>query len=437
MHSRWRPTANLPLASPDDHLSARFFLVPGSGEFGGLTRGPASEGGRYTSFAGKDFEYGMNRRAALKNIAGLVGFGLAGCHGRVFSSDEPIQPAERNAMAGVAQAYMRGFDVPGMSVAIAHDGRLLYEEAFGVTGHDSVEPLITSSLFRIASVSKPITAAAIFTLVEQGRLHRSDTIFGKGAILGTEFGTPPYGAGIEQISVDHLLTHSCGGWDNGMNDPMFANPQMSRAELISWTVDHRPLEHAPGTVFAYSNFGYCVLGRVIEKVSGETYAEYVQRAILWPSDITDMRIAGNGKVDRAPGEVSYYSQEETDPYAMNVARMDSHGGWIATAADLVRFATHVDGFEAARNILKPETIRQMTMPSAVKVNYARGWNVNARGNWWHVGSLPGTMAMLVRTSSRFCWVALTNTRRRNGEDALDDMMWQMARQVAAWRRALA
>ena len=86
----------------------------------------------------------------------------------------------------------------------------------------------------------------------------------------------------------------------------------------------------PATHWAYSNFGYCVLGRVIEKITGQTYENFVQQSILAPCGITDMRIAGNSYRDRAPNEVAYLGQFNENPYNMNVRRMDSHGGWIAT-----------------------------------------------------------------------------------------------------------
>jgi CubicO group peptidase (beta-lactamase class C family) len=298
-----------------------------------------------------------------------------------------------------------------------------------------------SNLFRIASVSKPITSAAAFSLIEKGDLRTEDTIFGERGLLGTRYGRQPYGQGIEQITIDHLLTHTSGGWDL-WNDPMFFNPQMDQAELISWALNTVPLKNPPGKVFAYSNFGYCLLGRVLEKITGQPYSDFVQTSILQPCGITDMRIAGNTLKDRAPGEVTYYGQyvepgHNDDPYAINVTRMDSHGGWIATPADLVRFASHVDGFDASRNILKPETIRRMTTASDVNPRYARGWNVNAKGHWWHGGDLGGTTAILVRTSSRFCWAALTNTRREPSPEALDDMVWDMTSKVGAWRAAFA
>jgi D-alanyl-D-alanine carboxypeptidase len=99
------------------------------------------------------------------------------------------------------------------------------------------------------------------------------------------------------------------------------------------------------------------------------------------SSATDIRIAGNTLKDRGLKEVTYYGQGQgpyDDPYAINVTRMDSHGGWIAPPVDLVRFATHVDGFDVSRSILKAETIRRMRTLSAVNGNYARGWKVTAR-----------------------------------------------------------
>jgi CubicO group peptidase (beta-lactamase class C family) len=343
-------------------------------------------------------------------------------------------------MAAVAEDFVRKLDAPGLSVAIAYDGRLVYEEAFGFTGRNSRERLTTSHLFRIASVSKPITSAAIFGLIEKGRLRSEDRVFGRYGILGTKYGSPPYGHGVEQITIDQLLTHTSGGWSNLTNDPMFLNIGLDQAELISWALDNQPLSNPPGKVFAYSNFGYCILGRVIEKVTGQPYAEYVRSAILLPSGITDMRIAENTLQKRAEREVTYYGQGQgpyEDPYAINVRRMDSHGGWIATPVDLVRFAMHVDGFDRSRNILSPETIRKMATSTAANGRYARGWNVNEKGHWWHGGDLAGTTAVLVRTSSRFCWAGLTNTRRAQSAEAIDDMMWDLAGKVSAWRNALA
>ena len=124
-----------------------------------------------------------------------------------------------------------------------------------------------------------------------------------------------------------------------------------------------PLSYPPGQHWAYSNFGYCLLGRVIEQVTGQAYADYVQSNVLAPCGISGMRIAGNTLRQRAANEVVYFGQYGEDPYKMNVARMDSDAGWLATSSALVQFLNHVGGSGNIPSLLKPETIRTMTTPS--------------------------------------------------------------------------
>jgi CubicO group peptidase (beta-lactamase class C family) len=328
---------------------------------------------------------------------------------------------------------MTKYKVPGLSVAIARHGQFVYRKGFGFADVASGEKVTPDHLFRIASVSKPITSVTIFTLIEKGRLTLKDRIFGHDAALGTDFASS-HSDRVQKITLENLLTHTCGGWDNGANDPMFLNPAMNSHALIRWTLQNQPLQYDPGTHYAYSNFGYCILGRVIEKVcGGQTYAELVEQNVLAKCGIADMRIAGNTLLDTAPGEVVYYGQNGESPYGMNVRRMDSHGGWIATPSDLVNFAMRVDGFSYVPNILEPTTIETMTTVTSANPNYAKGWGVDAAGNWWHTGSLPGTISLLVRTSSGLSWAALMNTRTERMDPALDQMMWDLADAVPAWK----
>jgi CubicO group peptidase (beta-lactamase class C family) len=342
---------------------------------------------------------------------------------------------ELSAMAAVANAFRQAHSVPGLSVAVAPHGELLYQQAFGFADRDRHQDATPSHLFRIASVSKPVTSAAIFRLIEQGKLHLEDRVFGADSILGNDFGKPPYRRYVEDIRLKHLLTHTAGGWQNDNADPMFRNAGMNHHDLIAFTLANAPLGNPPGEHYAYSNFGYCVVGRIIEKVTGQPYERHVREAVLAPCGITGMRIAGDTLGDRAPGEVVYYGAALENPYSMKVRRMDSHGGWLATAADLVRFATHVDGFSPERNILRADSIREMTTATTANAGYAKGWQVNRFPNWWHTGSLPGTTSILVRTASGFCWAALANFREAAGDTglALDRMMWELVRQVKAWK----
>ena len=354
----------------------------------------------------------------------------------VVGADGASEPtaAERGAMAQLARAFMQKYDVPGLSIAIGRGGKIAYRGAFGEADREQRETLTPAHLFRIASISKTLTSVAIFVLIEQGRLRLSDRVFGPGAILGIDYGRPREPSQVGQITVDHLLTHTAGGWSNDRTDPMFSNPDLNQAQLIEWTLRNRPLEHVPGQFMAYSNFGYCVLGRVIERVTGETYARHVGAAVLARCGVSDMAIAGNTLAERRHGEVRYYGLRDS-PYGMNVTRMDSHGGWIARPEDVVRLFMHVSGFAQPPNILRPETIATMTTDSPAKLHYAKGWYVNEAGNWWHTGSLPGTATIAVRTHSGFCWAVFLNTRQKEStlHRDLDNLAWQMARQVKTWR----
>ncbi|MBM3620720.1 MAG: beta-lactamase family protein [Alphaproteobacteria bacterium] len=373
----------------------------------------------------------LNRRTTL--AGGAAAMMVAGRAHAQAAAVEPSE-AERAAMDGVVEAAMRQLAIPGLSIAITAAGKPVYAQGYGDADKNAGEKVTPKSLFRIAGLSKPITAAAIFTLVERGKLHLTERVFGYGTVLGVDYG-PSYPRFVSQITVEHLLTHTTGGWPNDKTDPMFGEPGKNHKQLITATLAGQPPKHPPGNSYAYSNFGYCVLGRIIEKVSGESYQTFVRNQVLKRCGIEEMRIAGNKLADRAAGEVVYYDEVEK-PYEIDVARMDSNGGWIGTASDLVRFLTHVDGFPTVRDILRPETLRVMTTPSSVQPGYAMGWSVNRNNDWWHAGSLAGTTAVMVRSARGLCWAALANSRVRGAggtAEALDRMMWDVVRKVPAWK----
>lgn len=164
---------------------------------------------------------------------------------------------------------------------------------------------------------------------------------------------------------------------------------------------------------------------MIEKATHQFYPTMVRDNVFHACGITNMRIAGNTLALRAPAEV-VYGGPDGDPYNMNVARMDAHGGWVATASDLVRFLIAVDGRGLAP-LLRPESVEVMTTPT-VDPHYAKGWAVNGR-NWWHSGSLPGTSAVMVRTPGGLCWAALANGRnsKTGSVGALDRVMWDIVK----------
>jgi CubicO group peptidase (beta-lactamase class C family) len=381
----------------------------------------------------------LSRRACLKQTAlasaayAIPAMFRASPAPGVESVPADLSEAEKATVSEIAWGFLEQFHAPGISVAISVHGQIVYREAFGFADPAKREPLTPAHLFRIASVSKPITATCLFSYIEQGKLALNDLVFGPGGLLRADFGDN-HPANVNAITLHHLLTHTAGGWEKGRNDPMFASPALGHKELIERTLSTVPLQYSPGAHFGYSNFGYCILGRVIEKISGLSYVEAVRQAVLSRCGITTMQLAGNTLAQRAKGEVVYYGQDGETPYWMNVARMDSHGGWIASASDLVEFALRVDDFDPPPDILRHETLQRMVTATPANAGYACGWAVNRENNWWHSGSLPGVSTIMARTSRGLCWAALTNTRTAaKGIDlALDQLVWKMVKAVPAW-----
>src|SRR5947209_7392382 len=131
---------------------------------------------------------------------------------------------ERQRMAALADAFMKAYDVPGLSIAVAVKGKPAYVEAFGVADRETGEALTPQHRFRIASISKPITSVGIFTLIEAGKLRLGDYVFGSNSVLGSDYpavpnllylmrADPPRSPN-EQVTIEHLLTHTAGGWGN-------------------------------------------------------------------------------------------------------------------------------------------------------------------------------------------------------------------------------
>jgi CubicO group peptidase (beta-lactamase class C family) len=417
-------------------------------------------------------EHLMKRRFVALSTALLVAFLLLTPH-RLPAADKtagekPIV-VTGSASPGTAAlddtitTLMRKWKIPGGAMAVVKDGKLVFAHGYGQADRDAGTPVQPDSLFRIASISKPVTAAVILLLVEQGRLNLDAKVL--------DVLKPPVVAGKvqderwRQITIRQLLAHTAGFDREKSFDPMFrsneiaeamhARPPADTTAIIHYMLG-RPLDFAPDTRWAYSNFGYCLLGRVIEQVTRQDYADAAQNLILRPAGIKRMQIGHTRLSRRLPGEVRYYTPGDPEcrsvfpdekkqvpcPYGeFYLEALDSHGGWIASTIDLLRFTTALDGSRQPC-LLKPETRRliESRPPPLAKTPayYGLGWNVRPVGkgaNWWHNGSLPGTMTLLVRTHNGLCWAALFNLRPQDqraflGE--LDRVIWEGVGRVAKW-----
>ncbi|WP_293298026.1 serine hydrolase [Pedobacter sp. UBA4863] len=323
--------------------------------------------------------------------------------------------------------FVAKYQLPGVSIAIVKGGKLVYAKGYGLADKETLTNVDTSSLFRIASLSKWITSTAIMKLVQEGNFTVNDKVFGTGAILGNTYGTQPYGPNITNITVNDLLHHTAGGWGNSSNDPMFSSPELNADDHISWVLNSVPLINQPGAVLDYSNVGFSILCRIIEKISGKPYEQYVRENIFKPAGIKNMQIGTSALSGRKPNEVKYYGIGTANPYGYHanaITRLGGVGGWIASPIDLMRFLVRVDGFDTVSDILTPQTLNIMSAKTANSGNYACGFLVSNNGNWYHGGTLTGTRAWMVKTTTGFSWAILINTSASgNLNTDLDKLIW--------------
>jgi N-acyl-D-amino-acid deacylase len=359
---------------------------------------------------------------------------------------------------------MERWQIPGAALAVVRDGRLALARGYGLADPDMGEQVQPDSLFRIGAVSKPVTAVAVLKLVEDGRLDLDESAFDLLADI-----EPPEGATLDDrlddITIRHLLEHS-GGWsrDRGQ-DPMFEPQQVAEALGISGPPSSedairfmlgQPLEFDPGAEYGYSNFGYNVLGRVIERVTGRGYEDYVTTEVLAPMGITDMRTGRTLLADRAEGEVRYVDYPRAPvaepvfpapaglperPYgAFYLEAMDANDGWLASAVDLARFLSGVDGRADAPDMLNVSLVVDMVsrpdLPDweDTATYYGMGWFVQpVRGdaNWWHAGALPGSAALIWRREDGVSLAAVFNSSPPTLRRFLEDVTLTLSRGVAA------
>ncbi len=388
-----------------------------------------------------------------------------------YATSEPLDPNFKSFDQTII-AFMQRHNVPGGALAVVREGKLVYVQGYGFADKDRQEPARATSLFRIASISKPITAVAILKLAQSTRYHLDlDTkAFPLLGIMPFLEKTTKPDPRLSRITIRQLLQHTAGFDRDRSGDPMFDPLHIAKVvgtsapptpnTIIRYMMG-RPLDFTPGSRHVYSNFGYCVLGRIIEKVTGKPYEAYVREAILAPIQIRRMRIGKSLLADRAKGEVRYYQEslghttsvfpigEKEAPWCYGgfyLEAMDSHGGWLASAVDLARFAAQLDvpntpapldaKHMAEMGDLPPAPVARKSNGTPEPAYYGLGWNVrpvgkSGKANYWHTGSLPGSFTLLVRRSDGITWAVLFNQRSEN-EGEIDPALHRAANAVPLW-----
>lgn len=371
------------------------------------------------------------------------------------NSDSDLPETQR--FDRIIEQFMNKWEIKGASFALMKDNRLIYCKGYGLADAEAQIPTDVKHVFRVASVSKLITAVGIMKLVEERKLRLNDQVFGEQGILNDSCFLNIKDPRSKKITVEQLLRHQ-GGYSITYGDPMFCPLDIARKMNVEAPVDlntmiqfvlSRTLGYTPGEGTRYSNIGYGILSKVIEKVTGKGYEEYIRKQILKPAGCSDMFLGHNLDADHFPNEVKYYevSNAELIPACdgsgkmvyrsnggNNIEELYGAGGWVASPAELLRFLAAIDGNPEVKDILKPETIRYMTqsMPNTMPI----GWiETNTDGEWTRTGTLAGTSALMKKQRDGYSWIFVTNTSSWKGSrfpHYINAMMQNAMSTVSHW-----
>lgn len=265
--------------------------------------------------------------------------------------------AKLAALDDAVLEFMVARGIPAASFALSKNGRLLHERAFGWADPNLREPFPTGMSMRLASISKPITQAGIRSLVADGKLKLEDKVF---EVLELEKLKPrKLDERWKLITIGQLIEHK-GGFDRDKSgDASYQSPKvcadlriklqdMQTMDLVRWYLE-QPLDFDPGARDVYSNFGYTLLARVVEKVSGKSFTDYLNASLGLKAGMTTLRVSRSDPRDRLPGEAWYclhpeYTQEERY-FPVRMEAKDGSGALACSAADYCRFLEHyvIDG----------------------------------------------------------------------------------------------
>ena len=350
------------------------------------------------------------------------------------------------------QTFMDANNIQAGILAISKDGRVVYQRGFGYA-YNGTDPLPENTPMRLASVSKPHTAAAIRYLIADGVISLNDFVFDVGQTLAPgqrallDASTPsstyyPYNgtfgdSRFGDITVEHLLLYQ-GGWDRKVFDPMYMEVDIGAATGVVppgrlWTVKYtlsQPLQFAPGTSSSYCNFGYMLLSLIIEQETGWQHTTYIRLRVLTPEmwvPITEIMFGRTFASDRHPRETRYIGDSGCpnvyDPDGPTVAcpygsfdleQKTGEGNLVASAAPLLTYLDHyrVSSADVGMPITSPENGWKnggFQGTSTRIQQWNDGFNVVilfAKGGDWHADNLMPQVRQLIDNSPGIDWGSL-------------------------------
>ncbi|HEU4776799.1 MAG TPA: serine hydrolase domain-containing protein [Telluria sp.] len=324
------------------------------------------------------------------------------------------QPANADIDAYVQAKLIEG-RIPGISIAVIDNGRLLYAKSYGYANLEAKTPMTPEHRLEIGSISKTFTAVAAMLLVEEGRLNLD-------AKISTYIG--PVLPSWEMITVRHLLNHTSGLPENPDSATMNAlqNHVAPESEFLE-RYRNIPAVTPPGQIWSYSNIGYDVLGIILGRVTGKFYGAYVQEKVFGPLGMEHTRIMG--PADNGSGLATGYqrnSHQQIEPRRLAPGELQylsmAASGIESTALDLAKYDAALRG----DTLLRASSREAMWTISALvaartgdmraDVNYGLGWflsTVDTYRKVYHSGGMPAYISDFIRYQDQgMSVVVLTN-----------------------------
>jgi D-alanyl-D-alanine carboxypeptidase len=290
------------------------------------------------------------------------------------------------------KAEMAHRHIPGMTVAVVQDGKVVKYQGYGLADMELSVPATPDTVYLLASISKQFTAAGILLLVRDGKVGLDDAV---GKYLN---GLPQAWRGV---TVRQLLNQTSGipEWvPDPDKDPLLKTYTLRE---IAQRAAVNPLAFTPGTRFQYSNTNYSLLAGIIEKADGRPYGEFLRARIFKPlgMDATGVYDPSEIVTNRAAGYVRSDGKLFNNTLVYDPSLLAGAGGLQSTAGDLVKW----DAALAAGTLLPAASLAQMgtppALPGGARSGYGMGWvsqTINGHRLLWHNGSLPGAMSFLGR-----------------------------------------
>jgi D-alanyl-D-alanine carboxypeptidase len=338
----------------------------------------------------------------------LLHFVLGVSFARAQDAPRSPEPAAVSVAADVdayVQQVMQKRHIPGVSVAVVKDGKVVLAKGYGLANVELNVPATESTVYQLASVTKTFTATAIMMLVKDGKLSLDDKITQRLPDLPTTW---------EKVTVRHLLNHTSGikSYTNVKDFHKTMRKDYARREIID-LVAKEPLEFQPGEKWNYCNTGYFLLGMLIEKVSGKPYGEFMAERVFKPLGMTQTRVNDLKAVipNRAQG-YEWDGKELRNGDYVSPTQPFAAGMLVSTVSDLVKW----DAALANHTLIDESNLGQMWTPTRLskgEAGYGFGWEVekvNGRRSVSHGGGIPGFSTQLSRyLDDKLTVIVLTNT----------------------------